>query len=452
MRCRAVGRRSSPLRQPSTNVSASSGSNWEPAQRSSSASACSTAERRAVRPQSDVIASKASATPRMRASTGISSPAELMPGSRRRPSARGGGERTATRARSRRQPSIEPRTGDRMRPDLRELGFVERARACGAPLRRRRASRRRGASRRAGASSRRSPRQPSVARETLRDRASRGPSARGAADPEPRGRPRRWRAVTPQCPTFQSGRRFPSSPSPRAVECDLREGRCPERDRRRRAPGRARARAVGKLASSGFTFVVETRRRAPPQASRTTTTRRRARRRGARAVLLAAAGAVVRVGRPTADEVAELEPGTVLIGFLAPLTDPEGIERLAARGRRRVRDGVDPAHHARAVDGRALLAGTVAGLQGGAARRRPAAAPVSAADDRRRARSRRRRCSCSAPASRDCRRSRPRGASARSCRASTSAPPCASRSRASAPRSSTSASPARRPRAATRRS
>ena len=48
--------------------------------------------------------------------------------------------------------------------------------------------------------------------------------------------------------------------------------------------------------------------------------------------MLPGAGAVVRVGRPSADEVAELEPGTVLIGFLAPLSDPEGIERLAARG------------------------------------------------------------------------------------------------------------------------
>ena len=42
--------------------------------------------------------------------------------------------------------------------------------------------------------------------------------------------------------------------------------------------------------------------------------------------------AVVRVGAPSADEVAELAPGTVLIAFLAPLTDPAGIERLAARG------------------------------------------------------------------------------------------------------------------------
>jgi proton-translocating NAD(P)+ transhydrogenase subunit alpha len=44
------------------------------------------------------------------------------------------------------------------------------------------------------------------------------------------------------------------------------------------------------------------------------------------------ADVVVKVARPTADEVAALRDGTVLIGFLAPLTDPEGIERLQARG------------------------------------------------------------------------------------------------------------------------
>jgi len=41
---------------------------------------------------------------------------------------------------------------------------------------------------------------------------------------------------------------------------------------------------------------------------------------------------VVRVGRPTAEEVSALAPGTVLIGFLAPLTDREGIERLERQG------------------------------------------------------------------------------------------------------------------------
>jgi NAD(P) transhydrogenase subunit alpha len=89
--------------------------------------------------------------------------------------------------------------------------------------------------------------------------------------------------------------------------------------------------AVGKLATSGFTFAVE--REAGLAAGFIDDEYKAA---GAevvsRAELLAGAHAVVRIGRPTAEEVAELEPGTVLIGFLAPLSDPEGIERLAARG------------------------------------------------------------------------------------------------------------------------
>ena len=44
------------------------------------------------------------------------------------------------------------------------------------------------------------------------------------------------------------------------------------------------------------------------------------------------AEAVVRVGSPSADDVAELSPGTVLVGFLSPLTDTAGVERLAERG------------------------------------------------------------------------------------------------------------------------
>ena len=52
----------------------------------------------------------------------------------------------------------------------------------------------------------------------------------------------------------------------------------------------------------------------------------------ARSELFAGAEAVARVGRPSADEIAALAPGTVLIGFLAPLSDPGGIERLTAHG------------------------------------------------------------------------------------------------------------------------
>jgi NAD(P) transhydrogenase subunit alpha len=44
------------------------------------------------------------------------------------------------------------------------------------------------------------------------------------------------------------------------------------------------------------------------------------------------AEAVVRVAAPAAEDVAGLEPGTVLIGFLSPLTDAPGVARLKERG------------------------------------------------------------------------------------------------------------------------
>jgi H+-translocating NAD(P) transhydrogenase subunit alpha len=44
------------------------------------------------------------------------------------------------------------------------------------------------------------------------------------------------------------------------------------------------------------------------------------------------AEAVVKVQKPTAEEAGRLREGTVLIGFLQPLTDAEGIERLRQRG------------------------------------------------------------------------------------------------------------------------
>jgi H+-translocating NAD(P) transhydrogenase subunit alpha len=44
------------------------------------------------------------------------------------------------------------------------------------------------------------------------------------------------------------------------------------------------------------------------------------------------ADAIVKVAKPSEDEVARLREGVVLIGFLQPLTDREGIDRLAARG------------------------------------------------------------------------------------------------------------------------
>jgi NAD(P) transhydrogenase subunit alpha len=52
----------------------------------------------------------------------------------------------------------------------------------------------------------------------------------------------------------------------------------------------------------------------------------------AREGLYADARAVLRVARPSPEEVAELAPGTILIGFLAPLTDPGGLRGLEAQG------------------------------------------------------------------------------------------------------------------------
>ncbi len=48
--------------------------------------------------------------------------------------------------------------------------------------------------------------------------------------------------------------------------------------------------------------------------------------------LLDGVDTIVRVARPTADEVSAMDEGTVLIGFLSPLTDAEGIERLRRQG------------------------------------------------------------------------------------------------------------------------
>jgi NAD(P) transhydrogenase subunit alpha len=44
------------------------------------------------------------------------------------------------------------------------------------------------------------------------------------------------------------------------------------------------------------------------------------------------ADAVVKVQKPSAQETSRLRDGQVLIGFLQPLTDEEGVERLASRG------------------------------------------------------------------------------------------------------------------------
>jgi NAD(P) transhydrogenase subunit alpha len=86
---------------------------------------------------------------------------------------------------------------------------------------------------------------------------------------------------------------------------------------------------VSKLTGSGFDVLVE--KGAGEEASFTDAAYTEA---GASLVdaVLGQAEGIVKVRKPTADEAAKLRQGDVLIGFLEPLTDTEGIERLAKAG------------------------------------------------------------------------------------------------------------------------
>ena len=98
------------------------------------------------------------------------------------------------------------------------------------------------------------------------------------------------------------------------------------------APGERRValvpEAVGRLAGAGFEVAVE--RGAGEAAAFPDEAFAEA---GATLVSNALdAEAVVKVQKPSASEVDALRDGSVLAAFLQPLTDPEGIERLGARG------------------------------------------------------------------------------------------------------------------------
>jgi proton-translocating NAD(P)+ transhydrogenase subunit alpha len=86
---------------------------------------------------------------------------------------------------------------------------------------------------------------------------------------------------------------------------------------------------VSKLTGSGFDVLVE--KGAGEAASFTDAAYTEA---GASLVdaVLGQAEGIVKVRKPTAEEAAKLRQGDVLIGFLEPLTDREGVERLARTG------------------------------------------------------------------------------------------------------------------------
>ncbi len=74
---------------------------------------------------------------------------------------------------------------------------------------------------------------------------------------------------------------------------------------------------------------------------------------------------VAKVAAPPTGEVSQLHAGQVLIAFLQPLTDLEGVARSARPGVHGLALEVDPAHDAGAADGCAVVTGDGRGLQGG---------------------------------------------------------------------------------------
>ena len=92
------------------------------------------------------------------------------------------------------------------------------------------------------------------------------------------------------------------------------------------------------------------------------------RRRAPRSATRGAPRSSPRSRRRRTAELAKLRAGTILVGFLNPLGDPDGPEGDRRDRRDRAGDGADPAHQPRAVDGRAVLAGDGERLPGGADR------------------------------------------------------------------------------------
>ena len=109
---------------------------------------------------------------------------------------------------------------------------------------------------------------------------------------------------------------------------------------------------VRKLTGKEHEVVVEAGAGAGRDDPRRRCSRRRARRSPTTA--LWGADVVVKVAPPSAEEIRRLPRDGVLIGFLAPLTQPDTVRALRPGGRDRVRAGGDPAHLARPVDGRAV--------------------------------------------------------------------------------------------------
>ena len=211
-----------------------------------------------------------------------------------------------------------------------------------------------------------------------------------------------------------------------------------------RATGRPHARRRRRLVAAGLEVVVE--QGAGDGAALPDEDYREAGAEVADGAAVAAADIIVRVGRNEPAEVAAHAPGQVLVGWIGPLVDPDLVQALAAAGVTAFgMESVPRVSRAQRMDALSSQA-TVAGYKAVLIAADAAAQVLPDADDRRRHRRRRPRCSCSAPASPACRRSRPPAGWAPSSRRSTRGRRSRSRSRAWARRSSSSRwTSARRP-------
>ena len=132
-----------------------------------------------------------------------------------------------------------------------------------------------------------------------------------------------------------------ASGSPDRIGCRAREDRRPEGDGRGRAARRARARRRAQAHGPGPRGRARARRGRRRRHPRRALRRRRARR---SATAPGQADVVAKVAPPQRQEIGALTGESVLVGFLAPLTNGAGTKALAAHRRDRLRDGGDPAH------------------------------------------------------------------------------------------------------------
>ena len=167
-------------------------------------------------------------------------------------------------------------------------------------------------------------------------------------------------------PTPASPRTPPvRGPSPRIKVVPMKVGVAKET-----APGERRValvpEALGKLKAAGLEILVETGAGAGSAIPDSAYAGRRRDDRLDRRALRSRRTSSCEVAKPSDAEVGKLRSGQAVVGFLAPLIDPQLAKALADAGRDRDQPRRDPADAvARPDDGRALLAGERRRLQGG---------------------------------------------------------------------------------------